>query len=154
MESIFTKRTRSELRLKFKKEERSNGKLVDKCLNEKRMFTNLESLINASEDEVEVVEAEPARKSRRSKTRTGRPRRRYKNRGLYDSSSEGEEGDIETSKSPVGKRLRTTSPDLPGSSSGSVVQRVKRPLVVNGRKAEETTPALMPEVPELSGVQF
>ena len=154
MESIFTNRTRSELRLKFKKEERSNSKLVDKCLNEKRMFTDLDSLINASEDEVEVVESQPTRKSRRSKTRAGRPRRRYKNRGLFDSSSEGEEGDIETSKSPVGKRPRTTSPDL--ASPGSVVQRVKRPLVVNGRKLpEEAGPAPeVPQLPDLTGVQF
>ena len=159
MESIFTNRTRSELRLKFKKEERNNGKLVDKCLKEKRMFTDLDSLINASEDEVEVVETEPARKSRRPKARTGRPRRRYKNRGLYDSSSEGEEGDIETSKSPVSKRLRTASPDL----AGSLVARVKRPLVVNGRRPdqvhavtqeEEAEPGPAVCLPDLSGVQF
>lgn len=168
MESIFTKRTRNELRLKFKKEERINGKLVDKCLNEKGMFTDLDSLMNASEDEVEVVETETARKSRRPKARTGRPRRRYKNRGLFDSSSEGEEGDIETSKSPVSKRLRTTSPELPDSGSGSLVQRVKRPLVSNSRRPEnsnspsqEVDPAeeeeeTLPTVslPDLSGVQF
>merc|ERR1719189_2973023 len=128
------------------------------------MFTDLDSLINASEDEVEVVEAEPARKSRRPKARTGRPRRRYKNRGLYDSSSDGEEGDIETSKSPVGKRLRTTSPDQPGPGS-SLVQRVKRPLVVNGRRPDKVCAVTEEEkeessgrpavcLPDLSGVQF
>merc|ERR1719373_124708 len=126
MESIFSNRSRSELRLKFKKEEKVNSKMVDKCLNERRMFTDLDSLINASEDEVE--DAESGRKSRSKKGPKKRPRRRYKNRGLYDSSSGsgGEDGDIDTSKSPVRKRMRNGS----GDPAGALVQRVKRPLVV------------------------
>ncbi len=38
MESIFKTRTRQELKLKFKKEERSNRALIDKCLREGGQF--------------------------------------------------------------------------------------------------------------------
>merc|ERR1712233_68003 len=57
MESIFKKRTRQELKLKFKKEERLNGKMVDKCLRERGMYTELEGVMEDSELAVrEVVE--------------------------------------------------------------------------------------------------
>ena len=41
MESMFKKRTRQELKLKFKKEEKVNGPLVDKCLKQKGQFTDI-----------------------------------------------------------------------------------------------------------------
>merc|ERR1719266_2023164 len=125
MESIFKNRTRQELKLKFKKEERINAKMVDKCLTERGMFTELESLMKESEDEeAEEEEDEDFGKSR-SRPRKKRARRRYKNRGYYDSSSDGEEADVEASKSPVRK-----------VAEGPAINRVKRPKVVNGRTAE------------------
>ena len=150
MESIFSNRSRSELRLKFKKEEKVNSKMVDKCLNERRMFTDLDSLINASEDEVEDVES--GRKSRSKKGLKKRPRRRYKNRGLYDSSSGsgGEDGDIDTSKSPVRKRMRNGS----GDPAGALVQRVKRPLVVREEEGVVGGEEPVLDLPDLSGVEF
>jgi len=118
MESIFKNRSRQELKLKFKKEEKINTKMVDKCLNERGMFTDLESLMKESVDEDEEEEDEDYGKQR-SRPKKKRPgRRRYKNRGYYASSSDGEEADVEASKSPVRK--------------AEAVSRVKRPQVVNG----------------------
>ena len=118
MESIFKNRSRQELKLKFKKEEKINTKMVDKCLNERGMFTDLESLMKESVDEDEEEEDEDYGKQR-SRPKKKRPgRRRYKNRGYYGSSSDGEEADVEASKSPVRK--------------AEAVSRVKRPQVVNG----------------------
>merc|ERR1719340_217462 len=114
MESIFKNRSRQELKLKFKKEEKINTKMVDKCLNERGMFTDLDSLMKESVDEDEEEEDEDYgnQRSRPKKKRPGR--RRYKNRGYY-SSSDGEEADVEASKSPVRK--------------AEAVSRVKRPQV-------------------------
>ena len=125
MESIFKNRTRQELKLKFKKEERINAKMVDKCLTERGMFTELESLMKESEDdEAEEEEDEDFGKAR-SRPRKKRARRRYKNRGYYDSSSDGEDADVEASKSPVRKVAEVPA-----------INRVKRPKVVNGRTAD------------------
>merc|ERR1719153_2253500 len=92
MESIFKKkRTRQELKLKFKKEERLNGKMVDKCLRERGMYTELEGIMEDSEEDT-GVEEEVVPTRGRKKVAKKRPRR-YKNRGYYESSSGGEEAD-------------------------------------------------------------
>ena len=101
MESIFKKRTRQELKLKFKKEERLNGKMVDKCLRERGMYTELEGVMEDSEQDSDVVEERG-----RKKIAKKRPRRRYRNKGYYDSSSGGEDADGEASLSPAKKRQR------------------------------------------------
>jgi len=100
MESIFKKRTRQELKLKFKKEERLNGKMVDKCLRERGMYTELEGVMEDSEQDSDVEERG------RKKVAKKRPRRRYRNNGYYDSSSGGEDADGEASLSPAKKRQR------------------------------------------------
>jgi len=100
MESIFKKRTRQELKLKFKKEERLNGKMVDKCLRERGMYTELEGVMEDSEQDSDVEERG------RKKIAKKRPRRRYRNNGYYDSSSGGEDADGEASLSPAKKRQR------------------------------------------------
>ena len=134
MESIFKNRTRQELKLKFKKEERINAKMVDKCLTERGMFTELESLMKESEDEeAEEEEDEDFGKSR-SRPRKKRARRRYKNRGYYDSSSDGEDADVEASKSPVRKVAEVPA-----------INRVKRPKVINGKTAEVAAAAAVPD---------
>ena len=103
MESIFKKRTRQELKLKFKKEERLNGKMVDKCLRERGMYTELEGVMEDSEQDSDVEERG------RKKIAKKRPRRRYRNHGYYDSSSGGEDADGEASLSPAKKRQREVS---------------------------------------------
>ena len=111
MERFFKNRTRQELKLKFKKEERINAKMVDKCLRERGMFTDLESLMKESEeDEDDVVVDEDYGRSRGRKKVKKRGRRRYVNRGAYESSSDGEEADVEASKSPVRKVAKKSSP--------------------------------------------
>jgi len=109
MESIFKKRTRQELKLKFKKEERLNGKMVDKCLRERGMYTELEGVMEDSEQDSDVEERG------RKKTAKKRPRRRYRNNGYYDSSSGGEDADGEASLSPAKKRQR----EVAGKSSNN-----------------------------------
>merc|ERR1719193_2402118 len=110
MESIFKKRTRQELKLKFKKEERLNGKMVDKCLRERGMYTELEGVMEDSEQDSDVVEERG-----RKKIAKKRPRRRYRNNGYYDSSSGGEDADGEASLSPAKKRQR----EVAGKSSNN-----------------------------------
>merc|ERR1719158_1896307 len=87
------------------------------------MFTDLDSLMKESVDEDEEEEDEDYgnQRSRPKKKRPGR--RRYKNRGYYESSSDGEEADVEASKSPV----RRTEAE---------VKRVKRPQVAKSRSQE------------------
>merc|ERR1712223_1659270 len=109
MESIFKKRTRQELKLKFKKEERLNGKMVDKCLRARGMYTELEGVMEDSEQDSDVEERG------RKKTAKKRPRRRYRNNGYYDSSSGGEDADGEASLSPAKKRQR----EVAGKSSNN-----------------------------------
>jgi len=122
MESIFKNRSRQELKLKFKKEEKMNNKIVDKCLKEKGMFTDLNGLMDDSEEDYEVQD-----KGRGRKTKKKRPRRRYRNRGYY-SSSEGEDADVETSKSPARKKTRNDSQD---SQEERQMVRIKRPQVMH-----------------------
>jgi len=128
MESIFKKRTRQELKLKFKKEERLNGKMVDKCLRERGMYTELEGVMEDSEQDSDVVEERG-----RKKIAKKRPRRRYRNNGYYDSSSGGEDADGEASLSPAKKRQREVAA-RPTSN-----RRAQNPAPV--------TPATQPAVP-------
>jgi len=127
MESIFKNRSRNELKLKFKKEEQCNIKIIDKCLKEKGMFTDLNELMNDSEDEDDVEE-----KGRGRKTKKKRPRRRYKNRGYY-SSSEGEDADGETSRSPARKKTRQDSQEE------RQMVRIKRPQVMHRETVNHKT---------------
>jgi len=128
METIFKNRSRNELKLKFKKEEQCNIKIIDKCLKEKGMFTDLNELMNDSEDEDEVEE-----KGRGRKIKKKRPRRRYKNRGYY-SSSEGEDADVETSKSPARKKTRQDSQE-----EERQMVRIKRPQVMHRETVSNKT---------------
>merc|ERR1712062_218320 len=118
MESIFKKRTRQELKLKFKKEERLNGKMVDKCLRERGMYTELEGVMEDSEQDSDVEVRG------RKKTAKKRPRRRYRNNGYYDSSSGGEDADGEASLSPAKKRQR----EVAGKSSNNRRAQVPAPV--------------------------
>jgi len=129
MESIFKNRTRQELKLKFKKEEKLNNKMIDKCLRERGMYTDLEGLMEDSEEETEEE------KEREKRSKKKRPRRRYKNRGYYDSSSGGEDADVETSsRSPVRKRVRGNSKEE------RQVVRIKRPQVMHRENAMAMVP--------------
>jgi len=128
METIFKNRSRNELKLKFKKEEQCNIKIIDKCLKEKGMFTDLNDLMDDSEDEDEVEE-----KGRGRKPKKKRPRRRYKNRGYY-SSSEGEDADVETSKSPARKKTRQDSQE-----EERQMVRIKRPQVMHRETVSNKT---------------
>lgn len=120
MESIFkSKRTRQELKLKFKKEEKLNNKIIDKCLKERGMYTDLDDLMEDSEDDVEEE------KTKGKKCKKKRPRRRYKNRGYYDSSSADEVEEVEISRPPARKRSRVDSRE-----DGQMV-RIKRPQVMH-----------------------
>jgi len=128
MESIFKNRTRQELKLKFKKEEKLNNKMIDKCLRERGMYTDLAGLMEDSEED--EMEEE---KGRGRKAKKKRPRRRYKNRGYYDSSSGGEDADVENSRSPARKRVRQDSREE------RQVVRIKRPQVMH-RESDKARP--------------
>jgi len=164
MESVFKNRSRQELKLKFKKEERNNGKIIDKCLRERGMYTDLDALMKESEEEEEEFEQPVARSRKRKRTLTG-SRRVYKNRGYYDTSSEDEggEGDVECSRSPDAARPRPAP-----RQQTRPVARIKRPAVSRGRGTavlpavpqqqpatqQQQQPAVVAQPDLLSGVQF
>lgn len=133
MESIFKNRTRQELKLKFKKEEKLNNKMIDKCLRERGMYTDLDGLMDDSEEDDTEEEKERGRKVKKK-----RPRRRYKNRGYYDSSSGGEDADVETSRSPARKRVRQDSKEE------RQVVRIKRPQVMHRESNQQAIRPLNP----------
>jgi len=108
MEHFFKNRTRQELRLKFKKEEKMNNKMIDRCLKEKGMFAELDSLLQDTDEDDYDDPDEDFDRARSRKPKKKRPRKRYKNRGYYASSSDGEEADVEASKSPVRKLPKPT----------------------------------------------
>ena len=147
MESIFKKRTRQELKLKFKKEERLNGKMVDKCLRERGMYTELECVMEDSEQDSDVEERG------RKKITKKRPRRRYRNNGYYDSSSGGEDADGEASLSPAKKRQREVA------ARPSTNRRAQVPAPVSAAP-QPTLPTPAPQAAAtqlataLGGVQF
>ena len=148
MESIFKKRTRQELKLKFKKEERQNGKMVDKCLKERGMYTELEGLMEDSEDSDEE-------RGRRQKPKK-KTRRRYKNKGYYDSSSDGEEADGE-SCSPARKKPREVIRNKRARQDQRAVlpADTARPATFTSTPQPRTAPTTAPSgAHPLSGVQF
>ena len=171
MESVFkNKRTRQELKLKFKKEERINTKMVDKCLRERGMFTDLESLMrDTEEDEDDDVEADEdfgRSRGRKPKKVKKRPRKRYKNRGYYESSSDGEDADVEASKSPVGRKVaKKSQPDQsevvriiePPSQEASIVtidQSEQRIVSIHQPQASvQFPPGLLAANPSLAGAK-
>jgi len=114
MEQLFKKRDRRELKLKFKKEEKINGTLVDKCLRQRGQFTDLKSFMDEESEDEEEKADRPSR-GRRPKggktSRRGEARgRKVGSRGMYDSSSGGEDADVsETSRSPAASRRRVPS---------------------------------------------
>jgi len=111
MESLFKRRTRHELKLKFKKEERLNGALVDKCLLAQQggQFADIAHFIEGDETEDEEKIDRPTR-GRKRKNGSSR-RRKFSSRGMYESSSGGEDADVsETSRSPARQRSRDTQP--------------------------------------------
>jgi hypothetical protein len=157
MESVFKKRTRQELKLKFKKEERVNGKMVDKCLRERGMYTELEGIMEDSEEDSDAEEEKTEEKVKKRLPKK-RGRGRYKNQGYYDSSSGGEEADPETSRSPARKRVREVV-RVRGRRP-----EARQPLVVPGQSPRAAAPPALPPTHHraapialagsLSGVQF
>jgi len=128
MESLFKHRNRHELKLKFKKEERTNGALIDKCLRQRGQFSDLKQFME-EESEDEIVSEEkvdkPGRGRRRlpgtaakvSKKGEARGRKRT-SRGLYESSSGGEDADVsETSRSPAARAKHNKSSTHPKTSN-------------------------------------
>lgn len=145
MESLFkSRRTRQELKLKFKKEEKINGKMVDKCLRERGMYTEIEGIMEDSEED--ESEEERSRKVRKRKRHS---RKRYVNQGYYDTSS-GEEDVVEI-ETPVRDRAATRKrikEQLPATDREIV--RIKRPLVIEQKQQQNLTLNFNKTVPKPS----
>ncbi len=107
MESVFRKRTRHELKMKFKKEERSNRALVDKCLREGCTF-DPSAFRSDSEEDDDVDKEEERRGGGRKKPATAdkkkvrltrkRVRKVRTSRGYY-ASSDADESEAANSES-------------------------------------------------------
>lgn len=94
MASLFSTKTRQELKLKFKKEEKINGAMIDRCLSQQGQYTDLQEFDEDSEDDDEppIVQKRSRQKSKPKKLRTG-TRRVTKNRGYYSSSDAEDDND-------------------------------------------------------------
>lgn len=146
MESMFKKRTRAELKLKFKKEERMNNGLVDKCLQQKGQFTDITDFMDEESEEEEEAAVSPVKETRgrKRKSKGATSRRRFNHRSLYESSSGGEEADVsETSRSPARKRPNTAT-----AGRGSAE---RRPTAAAKRKAAVEMAATRRETPPPAG---
>lgn len=90
MEGVFKKRTRHELKMKFKKEEKNNRGLIDKCLSQGQTFDP--SIFDSEDENEEDSEAENVKKKKEKKAKpaTAKKRRhRVKgNRGRYYADSD------------------------------------------------------------------
>jgi len=107
MEEVFKKRSRQELKMKFKKEERQNRLLVDKCLREGTVF-DPSNFHTDSEEEGERERKEAASTKKRKKKAETKPKRKRvrkvrNSRGYY--SSDADESEAATSESDT-KRAR------------------------------------------------
>ena len=92
MEGVFKKRSRHELKRKFKKEQNSHMALVDKCLNQGQTFDpsifdseNEDSETEESAAEKKKKEKENRRKSKQNEKKPTKRRHRVKGRRFYDS---------------------------------------------------------------------
>lgn len=102
MESIFKKRTRHELKMKFKKEEKTNRALVDKCLKEGMQFDT--SIFNSDSEEELAKEKVPKRRRKTKDKKEGSQKRRRgrkvrSSRGYFSSSEEADESEVEDTPS-------------------------------------------------------
>ena len=111
MENVFKRRSRQDLKMKFKKEERTNRSLVDKCLSQglkfDASFFDEESEQEENEEELLRLEKEDKAKKKEEKKKAKaeekkaaaasckKPKKRARkvktNRGYFDNSSEGED---------------------------------------------------------------
>jgi len=157
-------RTRQELRLKFKKEERLNNKMIDRCLKEKGMFAELDSLLQDTDDEDDDDPDDDFGRARSRKPKKKRSRKRYRNRGYYASSSDGEEADVEASKSPVRKmpkQAETEKTPRPPVVQGVTQVSVSAPSVGNisnisihhSQPGVQFPPGLLAANPSLAGAK-
>ncbi|KAK1128070.1 hypothetical protein K0M31_003555 [Melipona bicolor] len=97
MQSLFPNRTRQEMKLKFKKEEKVNRHLVEKALAYHQEF-DTEMLEKSLAAEKELLRIKETRKQQRAKTKNKKSRRRRSKlaRSIgMDSESDSEEGEKE-----------------------------------------------------------
>ncbi|TRY74874.1 hypothetical protein TCAL_07132 [Tigriopus californicus] len=156
MENIFKRRSRHELKMKFKKEERINRPLVDKCLREGMQFDT--SIMASESEEDERVKKEKvltARKRPQGDHAGQRKRRRVRkersNRGYYSSSDDADE-----SSDALNPTAHLPSPHLPASmatGSPTIVTRRGR-LSTHSRRSNSTdaSPMLKSLLSRTSGV--
>ena len=73
MESLFKNRNRQELKLKFKKEEKINNELIDRCLSQQGQYIDLDQVFQDTDEEEEEEEVQVV--SRRKKKRSNKTRK-------------------------------------------------------------------------------
>ena len=113
MEGIFKKRSRHELKMKFKKEEKVNRQLVDKCLSQGQTFDP--SIFDSDDDEDSEDDREQKRKekeNRRKKKQDSQQqidgkslknkkrKHRIKGRTYYNDDSDGDADESELASEP------------------------------------------------------
>lgn len=140
MENIFKRRSRHELKMKFKKEERINRSLVDKCLREGMQFDTSIMASESEEDErakkekVLTARKRPNQAEKAGKRKRRRVRKERTNRGYYSSSDDADESS--GAQSPT-LNLSPQSPACLPTGSPTIVTRRGR-LSSTSRRANST----------------
>merc|ERR1711862_357421 len=89
MEGVFKKRSRHELKMKFKKEEKLNRSLVDKCLSQGQTFDpSIFDSDSEDEDEENDEEKENRRKKKQEEARGKKRKHRVKGRRYFNDSDD------------------------------------------------------------------
>lgn len=121
MEGVFKKRSRHELKMKFKKEERQNRALVDKCLRQGMQFDT--SIFESEPDTGDEDDPKPKSRKRKNaakKDAAKKPKRRRKavsNRGYYASSDEEDERADDPPQPPPPSVIRSSIDSTLSSAS-------------------------------------
>ena len=124
MEGVFKKRSRHELKMKFKKEEKLNRSLVDKCLSQGQTFDP--SIFDSDSDEDEENEEERKkkekenrkRKKKQEETKNKKRKHRIKGRRYFIDSDDADESELASEseaavpKKPVAAKARPEQESL------------------------------------------
>ena len=117
MEGVFKRRSRHELKMKFKKEEKLNRSLVDKCLSQGQTFdpsvfdSDSEEEDEENEEERKKKEKENRRKKKQEEAKGKKRKHRVKGRRYYNDSDDADESELASETEASAPKKAATRPD-------------------------------------------
>eukprot|EP00093_Oithona_nana_P009346 09346.XXX_223833_222253_1 [CDS] Oithona nana genome sequencing. len=117
MEGVFKKRSRHELKMKFKKEEKLNRSLVDKCLSQGQTFdpsifdSDSEDEDEENDEERKKKEKENRRKKKQEEARGKKRKHRVKGRRYFNDSDDADESELASESEATAPKKAKTRPE-------------------------------------------